>query len=102
MTDRIVTRRTEIPDAPYYVIAHDTFMSGWGRAEGKENWVILPAETELVAQDIAENARNRTEMKSVRITAEKPTPWADRGFRVWSLLTRETAARWYQQGAFTK
>ena len=30
-----ITDRSEIPDAPYYVVCVDTFLSEWGKAENK-------------------------------------------------------------------
>ncbi len=87
----------QIPDAPYYVLSNDTFMSGWGHARGHVNTIILPAYSLVEAEVIAQNARSRTDQTRVRIVGNKPR--MRRGV-AYSLLTRETADRWYEPGGF--
>jgi hypothetical protein len=55
-----------------YVIMTDTFMSGWGLAEGKTNKLVIECDTDEQAETIARNARNRSEMKSVAIKKKVP------------------------------
>lgn len=56
----------------YYVTMTDTFMSGWGLAEGKTNKLIIECETYEEALTIEHNARNRPEMKYVSISSKRP------------------------------
>jgi len=67
-----VQHRTHIPDAPWYVLSTDTFMSGWGPATGRTNRLILPCESREEAEDVAAYARSRTDTKDVEIVSEKP------------------------------
>ena len=68
----IIESRSEIPDAPFYVLSNDTFMSGWGHAEGMTNVVIVPCEREAIANRVAAYARQRSDQKRVRIVENKP------------------------------
>ena len=93
MENRTVTERSDIPDAPYYVLAEDRFMSGWGQAEGMRNVVVLPCSDDQEARDVESYALfQRDEMKRVRIVTNKPRMKAD---VLYSLLTRETARAWF-------
>lgn len=55
-----------------FVTMTDTFMSGWGKAEGKKNIYCVECDTTEQCQIIAENARKRSEMKHIKITDQKP------------------------------
>ena len=94
-----VSKRSEIPDAPCYVLANDSFMSGWGRAKDMTNTVILPCADYSEAIVVSDNARNRSEMRWVRIVGEKPRL---RAGVLYSLMDRENADRWYKRGGFQK
>jgi len=94
----IVTSAEEIPSAWGYVTATDSFMSGWGKARGKKNKVILPVKSLREAEVVAQNARNRSDMKYVSIRRTKPNA-AERGV-LWSLMNRKNAAQWYKRGGF--
>jgi hypothetical protein len=59
----------EMPSAPWYVISHDVFMSGWGLAEGKENWCVVPCEDRETAVRVAKYVRTRAEQRSISILA---------------------------------
>lgn len=96
---QIITKQSEIPEAPYYVLANDSFMSGWGPAAGKTNTVILPCRSYEEAEVVAANARARSDMRRVRI-AYLPPKLSKRN--IYSLMDRETAGRWYTPGAFAK
>lgn len=87
-----VNKKSEIPDAPFYVLSNDTFMSGWGVAEGRTNTCVLPCESEEEAERVARNARSRSDQKRVRIVANKPRLSET---VVWSLLTKDRASAWY-------
>lgn len=43
----------------YYVTMDDTFMSGWGEAEGKTNKLIFKCKDKEEANVVAENAKRR-------------------------------------------
>lgn len=107
----IVERRDEIPNAPFYVLSNDTFMSGWGRAHTSGAWgnphpdqgalvntIILPCSSAKEAETVASNARRRTDQRRVRIVTAKPRL---RPGVVYSLMSREESSRWYQPGAFS-
>jgi len=55
-----------------YVTMTDRFMSGWGKAEGKTNKLIIVCDTWEQAEAIERNANKRTEMKYVNICTNKP------------------------------
>lgn len=56
----------------YYVRMTDKFMSGWGRAQGKTNVLVIICETYNQALAIRSAAMKRPEMKRVRIVASAP------------------------------
>jgi hypothetical protein len=56
----------------FYVTMHDTFMSGWGMAKGKDNIMIVECDSLEDAELIAENAEKRSEMKNINIWTEVP------------------------------
>lgn len=84
---------SDIPEAPYYVVAIDTFMSGWGEARDRTNKVVLPCESRRVAEKVLEYARSRSEMRQAKIISRKPRFTEH---IAWSLLTRETAKAWFE------
>ena len=51
---------------------HDTFMSDWGMAKGKDNIMVVECDSLEDAELIAENAEKRSEMKNVNIWTEMP------------------------------
>uniref|UniRef100_A0A6M3K9G2 Uncharacterized protein n=1 Tax=viral metagenome TaxID=1070528 RepID=A0A6M3K9G2_9ZZZZ len=94
---KTVESRKEIPNAPFYVLSNDKFMSGWGAAEGKTNTIILPCDSWQEAEIVADNAKGRSDQKNVRIVINKPRL---QSHVVYSLLTKEGAARWYERGSW--
>lgn len=64
----------------YYVTMTDKFMSGWGRADGKINKLVISCNTFTEAEIVADNARRRGEMIYVNITERKPYYNKDRYF----------------------
>src|SRR5512138_1255677 len=92
-----ITSQSQIPDAPYYVLANDSFLSNWGTAAGKTNTVILPCKSYDEAEIVAANAKARSEMRRVRIAYLKPKLSSH---IIYSLMDRETAGRWYTPGGF--
>jgi hypothetical protein len=92
-----IEERREIPTAPFYVLANDSFMSGWGPARGMTNTVILPCDTYAEAETVEHNAKARSDMKRVRIVGEKPRL---RDGVLYSLMDRDDASRWYEPHGF--
>jgi len=87
-----IESRKEIPDAPFYVLSNDRFMSGWGRARDKTNTIILPCASYEQAQVVEQNCHDRSEQKNVRIVSNKPTL---RAHVVYSLLTEQSSPYWF-------
>lgn len=90
----------ELPLAPFYVTALDSFLSGWGPARGRKNVVILPCASEEEAAVVAANARGRSEMEQVCIHTDKPALPGAGGSRLYSLLTKARSANWYKPGTW--
>jgi hypothetical protein len=90
-----ITDQEQIPDAPWYVLSTDTFMSGWGPAKGLVNRLILPCESEAEAEDVAEYARSRTDTKNVEILNQKPyLGWTDP--YLWQVMDPDDSSAWYR------
>jgi hypothetical protein len=59
---------SENKDMPkYYVQMHDTFMSGWGKAEGLKNIYQVECDSYPQALRIQHSAQKRDEMKDITI-----------------------------------
>jgi len=62
-----VSRHTMRVDAPWWVVANDRFMSGWGSAPGR-SIVAIPCPTLAWAERVSwEMERSRSEMKYVSV-----------------------------------
>ena len=55
-----------------YVAMTDRFMSGWGRAEGKTNRLVIECGSHAQAEEIMAVARKRPEMKRITLCLHKP------------------------------
>ena len=53
---------------PYYVTATDSFMSGWGLAEGKINKVVIGCDNRSEVAEVKNALRGRSDMKYVNDT----------------------------------
>ena len=73
----------------------DSFMSGWGRAEGLRNVLIFVCSTREEADHVAGYAEARSDMSDVRIHARKPK-MRDRGF-LYQVKTNDSYSSWYPQ-----
>lgn len=90
----LITERKQIPDTPYYVLSTDTFMSGWGMSDGRDNIIILPCANRKEAEYMRLRIkRTRTDQKRVRVIACKPR--LDLRLHTYSLFTPENAEAWY-------
>ena len=94
-----ITSFKQIPQAPFYVLAEDTFLSGWGDADGKINTLLLPCASKEEAEIVKHNAKSRPEMVRVRIENTRP-PLSK--CTVYSLHTKDDYSRWYIPHSFCK
>lgn len=78
----------------FYVTMTDKFMSGWGRARGKTNKLVISCNTYDEAETVAANARNRSEMKYVNICENKPR-YDDRYFVSWHGREQDDYESWF-------
>jgi hypothetical protein len=56
----------------YYVRMTDKVMSGWGRAEGKTNVLVIECDTWAQAVAIEKAAHDRREMRRIEICSTRP------------------------------
>jgi hypothetical protein len=84
----------DIPDAECYVVAIDTFLSGWGGAQGLTNMVVLPCDCASEAEAVARYADSRTDTKAVQVVIEKPSARRWPGV-LWSIMSPDDAPAWY-------
>lgn len=94
----IVTDPTEIPAASHYVFMRDTFLSNWGRAEGKDSIHIYPCDSESQAATVVANAGARDDQDQIEVRRELPDEFP--GDWVVSVVDREHAGRWWEPEAF--
>lgn len=87
-----INHASQIPEAPYYVLSNDQFLSGWGPAKGRVNTVILPCTSLAEAYRVRDYAKSRNEQKNVRILLRKPKL---RPGVMYSLMSRADAPAWY-------
>ena len=95
-----VTTQSEIPDAPCYVCATDTFQSrGIERHKPGyyQNRVILPCASVADAFIVEQNANDRTDMQRVTICTRKPT--LRRG-TYYQVMEADECQRWHERGGF--
>ena len=55
-----------------YVSMTDTFLSGWGLSEGKQNKLIFECDNYQEAMIVLNNAKNRKEMKYIKVHDKMP------------------------------
>jgi hypothetical protein len=96
--DDHITSKTQIPDAPYYVLTNDKFMSGWGMAEHKINTLIFVCDSYKQAQIVEKNALGRTDQTRVRIVSNKPK--LNNSTHYYQLKTQASYDSWYDPGYF--
>lgn len=83
-----------------YVTMTDSFLSGWGKAEGMINKLVFECDTWEEAEIVAENARNRSDMKYININLSKPYYRPSKYLT--QFKTKEEYPSWYQRGYFKK
>jgi hypothetical protein len=94
----LITSAAEIEKAYMYVLANDTFCSGWGESKGKINTCIFPCQTAEEVDIVYDNLGDRREMKYVRATHYKPK--LNNRTRTYSLFSKEIAPRYWKHGSF--
>lgn len=87
-----VTKRSDIPNAKYYVLSNDRFMSGWGPARGMINTVVLPCDSWNEARYVRDYADSRGDQKYVRIVCNKPRM---KSHVLYSLHDKSDYSTWY-------
>lgn len=92
-----LTDQSELPSAPFYVTMLDSFMSGWGPAEGRDARYVAVCDSREQAEIVAANARARGDQGDVVIVDQAPHIHRESLF---VLMTSENSSRWYEAGAF--
>lgn len=83
---------------PLFVSMTDKFMSGWGQAPGRSLYSLAVRSVEE-AERVIDNAGRRSEMRYVRVSSALPRK---RPGDHLSVAGPTHAARWYEQGAWSK
>jgi len=78
-----------------YVVAVDAFMSGWGLAKGGASIYAIRVANAKEARTVAQNMRDRKEMKAVRF--RKDLPPVGPGDHL-SVADRKIAPRYFEAG----
>lgn len=101
MSDHVKSRE-DLPNAYRYVVMRDTFMSGWGQAEGKDAIYVYPCDSHEQAEIVVKNARDRGDQDRILIYSAEAMPVAFPDDWHVMLASVESAARWYQPDSFTR
>ena len=93
-------RRTEEDKARTvgFVVANDSFMSGWGQAPGRSIFAV-PFRSWTEASIVEDNMRHRSEMKYVRVVGKAYRPRLRAGDH-FSIRDMSECDRWYKEGGF--
>lgn len=93
-------RRTEEEKATTwgFVVATDSFMSGWGMAPGR-SYLAVPVRSPREAMVVADNMRHRSEMRRVRTVGRDWRPRLREGDHL-SIRSMEDCDRFYAPGGF--
>lgn len=67
----------------FYVTMTDSFMSGWGMAEGKINKLVIECDNLQQAEEIENYAKKRNEMKHISISYDIPKYNSKRYYVSW-------------------
>ena len=84
----------------YYVTMIDRFMSGWGRAEGKKNRLVISCHAYSEALTVKENAENRSDVTKIEIVDEKPVYDEDKFFTQYHGVEQGDYESWFKEGGF--
>lgn len=86
----------------YYVTMTDKFMSGWGKAKGVTNKLVITCNTMDEALIVEQNAKNRSEMIYINIRTTKPYYNPSRHFVSWHGRDKGDYESWFKAGYFAK
>lgn len=95
MASVLIDSQADIPDAARYVTMRDTFLSGWGQAEGRAARFVAVCDSQDEAEVVAANAQARGDQVDVEI--HDTLPALDAGSR-WGLMTRDGNSPWWTPG----
>lgn len=101
ITERILNRK-QLPNAPYFVRAVDTFLSNWGPAEELQNLLLLACNTYEEALNVAKYVKSREEMKYVRIIKHTTAREIAFPFFYVQCKTRAEYPNWYTSAPLKK
>ena len=79
----------------YFVSMTDKFLSGWGKADGKTNKLVIECDTYEEAEIVERNAMDRSEMKYINICINRPKYESNRYYV--STHNKEDYATWFQK-----
>jgi len=82
----------------FYVTMVDTFLSYWGKAEGKKARYVYECDSIEKARIVAENAKNRADQKGINILTKKP--YYNKKINYVQFRNEETDPNWYVKNAF--
>lgn len=83
----------------FYVTMNDTFMSGWGKAEGKTNKLIIECDTLQEVEIVSDNANNRTDMKYVNWHMKKYPYYNPKKFLV-QVHDKKDYPSWFEENFY--
>lgn len=95
-------RRANAREPWGFVVFRDSFMSGWGKAEGGRSFYALAVDSEAEADLVLENGSRRDEMHDgtiVRTFADLQGYGEDNDHL--SIADKDHASAWYKPGAFS-
>ena len=87
-----------VPDAPLYVCATDSFLSGWGHSQGLKNRLIFPCYSGEEVDIVEDNCLSRSDMKHVTICTSKPRLSKQKYYA--QVKTIDDYPRFYEAGYF--
>ncbi len=96
---------SEAPQAYLYVIMRDSFLSGWGEADGKDCIYVYPCDSHWDAQIVEANAKMRDDQD--RISIERATFFSDMPRDLfpdnWHVMvaSAQDSPKWYERDAFS-
>lgn len=83
----------------YYVTMNDTFFSGWGKAEGKVNKLVIECDSLDEMEIVMDNAKAREEMKYVHYYIGKVPYWSKKRYLV-QVKDKNDYPSWFKKGYF--
>ena len=85
-------------NTPFYVTMTDTFLSGWGDAEGKTCKYVYPCADYNEASVVAGNAKARGDQSYINIRTSKPYYNSRTHLTKWA--SKDTNKPWYTKGTW--